>query len=53
MKQVIEDWLNGSIGIFGSLSKNKLMENTMEEVDAKANEAELNPTDATKRSGQL
>lgn len=51
MKQVIEDWLNGTIGIFGNLSKNKLMENTMEEVDAKANEAELNPTDAQKEAG--
>jgi SepF-like predicted cell division protein (DUF552 family) len=51
LKQVIEDWLNGSIGIFGNLSKNKLMENTMEEVDAKANEAELNPTDAQKEAG--
>ena len=51
LKQVIEDWINGSIGIFGSLSKNKLMENTMEEVDAKANEAELNPTEAQKEAG--
>ena len=51
MKQVIEDWLNGTIGVFGSLSKNKLMENAMEEVDAKANEAELNPTDAQKEAG--
>ena len=51
MKQVIEDWLNGTIGVFGSLSKNKLMENTMEEVDTKANEAELNPTDAQKEAG--
>ena len=51
MKQVIEDWLNGTIGVFGSLSKNKLMENAMEEVDTKANEAELNPTDAQKEAG--
>ena len=51
MKQVIEDWLNGTIGVFGSLSKNKLMENTMEEVNTKANEAELNPTDAQKEAG--
>ena len=51
MKQVIEDWLNGTIGIFGNLSKNKLMENTMAEVDTKANEAELNPTDAQKEAG--
>lgn len=51
MKQVIEDWLNGTIGVFGSLSKNKLMENAIEEVDTKANEAELNPTDAQKEAG--
>ena len=51
MKQVIEDWLNGTIGVFGSLSKNKLMENAMEEVDTKANEAELNPTDAQIEAG--
>ena len=51
MKQVIEDWLNGTIGVFGSLSKNQLMENAMEEVDEKANEADLNPTDAQKEAG--
>ena len=51
MKQVIEDWLNGTIGVFGSLSKNQLMENAMEEVNAKANEADLNPTDAQKEAG--
>lgn len=51
MKQVIEDWLNHKIGIFGNLTKNYLSENTMEEVDSKANEAELNPTDAQKEAG--
>lgn len=51
MKQVIEDWMNGSIGIFGGLSKNRLMENTIDEIDEKANEAELNPTDAQKEAG--
>lgn len=51
MKQVIEDWINGTIGVFGSLSKNQLMENAMEEVDEKANEADLNPTDAQKEAG--
>ena len=29
LKQVIDDWLNGSIGIFGSLSQNKLMQKLM------------------------
>lgn len=51
MNQVIEDWMNGSIGIFGSLSKNRLMENTIDEIDEKANDAELNPTDAQKKAG--
>ena len=51
MKQVIEDWLNCKIGLFGNLTKNYLSENTMEEVDSKANEAELNPTDAQKEAG--
>lgn len=49
--QVIKDWLNHKIGIFGNLTKNYLSENTMEEVDSKANEAELNPTDAQKEAG--
>ena len=48
MKQVMEDWLNGSIGIFGNLSRNYLSENT---IDERANEAELNPTDAQKEAG--
>ena len=51
MKQVIEDWLNCKIGLFGNLTKNYLSENTMEEVDSRANEAELNPTDAQKEAG--
>ena len=49
--RVIKDWLNHKIGIFGNLTKNYLSENTMEEVDSKANEAELNPTDAQKEAG--
>ena len=48
MKQVIEDWLNGGIGLFGTLTKNYLSENT---IDEKANEANLNPTDAQKEAG--
>lgn len=51
MKQVIEDWFNGSIGIFGTLSKNKLMENTMDEIDSKANETNVDPTEKQKEAG--
>lgn len=51
MKQVIEDWLSNSIGIFGNLTKNRLMENTVEEINAKASEANTNPTDAQKEAG--
>ena len=51
MKQVIEDWINGTIGIFGTLSKNSLMENTIEEVDLLANDANTNPTDKQKDAG--
>lgn len=51
MKQVIEDWVNGTIGIFGTLSKNSLMENTIEEVDILANEANTTPTDKQKEAG--
>ena len=51
MKQVIEDWINGNIGIFGNLSKNSLMENKMDEIDSKANEANTNPTEKQKEAG--
>lgn len=51
MKQVIEDWFSGSIGIFGTLSKNKLMENTMDEIDSKANETNVDPTEKQKEAG--
>ena len=51
MRQVIEDWFNGSIGIFGTLSKNKLMENTMDEIDSKANETNVDPTEKQKEAG--
>jgi hypothetical protein len=51
MKQVMEDWINGTIGLFGNLTKNSLMENTMEELNSKANEANLTPTDLQKEAG--
>lgn len=51
MKQVIEDWMNGAIGIFGTLTKNSLMENTIEEIDLLANDANTNPTDKQKEAG--
>lgn len=52
-KQVIEDWLNGSIGIFGNLSTNRLIsENiTSEEIDEKANDVAPNPSEAQKEAG--
>lgn len=51
MQQVIEDWINGTIGIFGNLSKNRLMENSMDEIDRKASDANLQPTDKQKHAG--
>ena len=51
MKQVMEDWINGTIGIFGNLSKNRLMENTMEEIDEKASNANMSPTELQKKAG--
>lgn len=51
LKQVMEEWINGSISIFGNLSTNRIMENTMKEIDKKANEADKNPTDAQKEAG--
>lgn len=51
MKQVINDWLSNSIGIFGSLSKNKLMENTVDEINDKANDANTNPTEKQREAG--
>lgn len=52
LNQVLEDWTNGSIGTFGNLSKNRLLENmTREEVDSNASQAEPNPTKAQKEAG--
>ena len=51
LKQVIEDWVNGTIGIFGTLSKNSLMENTIEEIDLIANDTNTNPTEKQKEAG--
>lgn len=51
LKQVIEDWMNGTIGIFGTLSKNSLMENTIEEIDLIANDTNTNPTEKQKEAG--
>jgi hypothetical protein len=47
MSQVIKDWVNGKIGVFGNLSTNRLISENMtsEEIDERANMANLNPTD--------
>ena len=52
MKQVIKDWINGSIGMFGNLSTNRLLAENMtsEEIDERANEANINPTEAEKQA---
>lgn len=51
LKQVIEDWMNGTIGIFGTLSKNSLMENTIEEIDLLVKDTNINPTEKQKEAG--
>lgn len=51
LKQVIEDWMNGAIGIFGTLSKNSLMENTIEEIDLLVKDTNINPTEKQKEAG--
>ena len=53
MKQVLSDWLGGKIGPLGTLSTNRLLaENlSVEEIDARANEANTNPTDGQKEAG--
>lgn len=53
MKQVIDDWVNGNIGIFGNLSTNRLIAENIsnEEIDIKASDANPNPTEAQKEVG--
>jgi hypothetical protein len=53
MGQVIKDWLNKKIGIFGNLSTNRLLAESMtsEEIDERANKANTNPTYAQKKAG--
>ena len=53
LTQVIEDWLNNAISIFGGLSTNRILaENiTAEEIDEKSKETDLNPTEAQKEAG--
>lgn len=53
LKQVMKDWFDNKIGVFGNLSVNRLLaENTTyEEVTAEANEADLNPTEKQKEAG--
>lgn len=53
MKQVIDDWVNGSIGVFGNLSTNRLIAENIsnEEIDIKASDVNPNPTEAQKEVG--
>jgi hypothetical protein len=53
MSQVIKDWVNGKIGVFGNLSTNRLISENMtsEEIDERANMANLNPTNGQKEAG--
>lgn len=52
LKQVIKDWLNKRITMFGGLSTNRILAENMtsEEVDIKAGEANPNPTDKQKEA---
>ena len=56
MKQVLNDWLGGKIGVHGTLSVNMLKEGTINEVSSEAIAAEgenvdLNPTEKQKEAG--
>lgn len=53
MTQVLDDWLNGSIGVHGTLSKNMLKEMTVtsDMVDERASETNLDPTEGQKEAG--
>lgn len=53
MIQVIKDWTEGKIGMFGNLSTNRILAESMttEEIDERANTANLNPTDGQKEAG--
>ena len=52
LHQVMDDWFNDKIGMFGNLSVNVLKENmSKEEIDQRANEADINPTDGQKEAG--
>ena len=53
LKQVLKDWLNGSIGVHGNLSTNLLKETivTSDMVDERASETNLEPTEKQKEAG--
>lgn len=58
LTQVMKDWFDNKIGVFGNLSVNRLIneetllnEITSEEVTVEANEANTNPTDPQKEAG--
>ena len=55
LKQVLKDWLNGSIGVHGNLSTNLLKETTMtsDMVDERAAETNTDPTDKQKEAGNF
>lgn len=52
LKQVMKDWINNKITMFGGLSTNRILAENMtsEEVDAKAKEANPNPTERQKEA---
>ena len=51
--QVLNDWLNGSIGVHGTLTTNLLKETTVSSdmVDERASETNTDPTDKQKEAG--
>lgn len=53
LAQVLDDWLNNSIGVSGILSKNMLNETTVTNsmVDERASETDLSPTEKQKEAG--
>lgn len=52
MSQVLKDWMNGKIGVHGTLTTNFLAESvSSEDVTAEANNANTEPSDAQKEAG--
>ena len=51
MGQVLDDWLNNSIGVHGTLTKNMLNEISSYEIDAVGEDVNLEPTEKQKEAG--